>query len=99
MGVVIEDASGIRGEAERVVAPSSPEEAAALLREAVETRTPVTVSGAGTGVTGGRCPSGGGWSLSLERFQRLEVESGVARVGAGVLLKDVMAAGQKRGQF
>ena len=99
MGVVIEDASGIRGEAERVVAPSSPEEAAALLREADETRTPVTVSGAGTGVVGGLCPSSGGWSFSLEKFQRLEIETGVARVGAGVLLRDVMAAAQKTGQF
>lgn len=99
MGVVIEDASGIRGEADKIVAPSSPQEAAALLRQAVETRTPVTVSGAGTGVTGGRCPSGGGWSLSLERFQRLEIETGVAKVGAGVLLRDVMAAAQKTGQF
>jgi len=99
MGVVIEDASGIRGEAERVVAPSSPEEAAALLREADETRTPVTVSGAGTGVVGGRCPSSGGWSFSLEKFQKLEIETGVARVGAGVLLRDVMAAAQKTGQF
>lgn len=99
MSVVIEDASGIRGEAERVVAPSSFEETAALLRQAVETGTPVTVSGAGTGVTGGRCPSGGGWSLSLERFQRLEIEPGVARVGAGVPLGDVMAAAQKTGQF
>lgn len=99
MGVVIEDASGIRGEAERVVAPASQEEAAALLREAQASGTPVTVSGAGTGVTGGRCPVGGGWSFSLEKFQGLEVGPGVARVGAGVTLREVMLAAQKTGQF
>ena len=56
----------------------------------------MTVSGAGTGVTGGRVPFGG-WVLSLEKFTRLEVHPGYAVAGAGVLLRDVHAAALRVG--
>jgi FAD/FMN-containing dehydrogenase len=58
----------------------------------------VTIAGAGTGVTGGRVPFGG-WVVSLERFKRLEIHSGYAICGAGVLLRDLHAAAQASGQF
>jgi len=58
----------------------------------------VTIAGAGTGVTGGRVPFGG-WVISLERFKRLEIHSGYAVCGAGVLLRDLHAAAQASGQF
>jgi FAD/FMN-containing dehydrogenase len=71
---------------------------AEILRAASAAGTPVTISGAGTGVTGGRVPFGG-WVLSLEKFTGLEIRSGFAEVGAGVLLRDLHAAAQRSGQF
>jgi FAD/FMN-containing dehydrogenase len=68
------------------------------LREASASGIPVTVSGAGTGVTGGRVPFGG-WVLSLEKFTRLDVHPGFAVVGAATLLRDLHAAAQRSGQF
>src|SRR6202040_1887092 len=59
---------------------------------------PVTVSGAGTGLTGGRVPQGG-WLLSLEKFSRLEINTGTAFAGAGVSLRDLHAAAMTSGQF
>jgi FAD/FMN-containing dehydrogenase len=96
--IPIEDASGYTGHADEVVTPSCFEEAAAVLARCATRRTPVTVSGAGTGVTGGRCPDGG-VLLSLDRLQGLDVGPGVARAGAGVPLSDLHSAAQARGQF
>ena len=90
--IYLEDASGLKGgHAERVFVPANDEAVAAILREASAAGIPVTVSGAGTGVAGGRVPFGG-WVLSLEKFTRLEVHPGYAVAGAGVLLRDVHAA-------
>jgi FAD/FMN-containing dehydrogenase len=94
----LEDASGLKGRAEAVFRPQTAEEAAALLAEASRTRTPVTVAGAGTGVTGG-CVPGGGWVLSTERFDRLKIEPGIAQVGAGILLQNLQAAAKTSSQF
>jgi FAD/FMN-containing dehydrogenase len=54
---------------------------------------PLTISGGGTGLTGGRVPQGG-WVVSLENFTRLEVHEGYARVGAGLFLRDLKASNQ-----
>jgi len=103
----LEDASGLRGHAERVIIPMDETEVAAALRDATAAGIPVTIAGAGTGVTGARVPFGG-WVLSLERFTRLEVtghrppatsQGSFAIVGAGVLLRDLHAAAQRSGQF
>jgi len=61
------------------------------MRGADAAEIPVTISGAGTGLTGGRVPLGG-WVLSLERLNRLEIFPGYAVCGAGVLLSDLQAA-------
>jgi len=58
----------------------------------------VTISGGGTGVTGGGVPQGG-WVLSVEKLNRLEVHPGYAIAGAGVPLRDLQAAAQRTGQF
>lgn len=92
------DASGYTGRADAVHVPSSIDELRGVLIEASRNSVPVTVSGAGTGVTGGRVPHGG-WVVSLERFDQLEVYEGEARAGAGVLLKDLQAAAKSRRQF
>jgi FAD/FMN-containing dehydrogenase len=94
----LEDASGFRGHAERVIVPSDEEGVAAALHEAAAAGVPITIAGAGTGVTGGRVPLGG-WVLSLEKLTRLEVRNGYAVAGAGVLLRDLHSAAQRAGQF
>jgi len=69
-----------------------------VLREANSRCIPVTVAGAGTGVTGGRVPFSG-WVLSLEKLSRLEVFEGYAIAGAGTLLRDLHAAAERSRQF
>jgi len=70
----------------------------AAVREASAAGIPVTIAGAGTGITGARVPLGG-WVLSLERLNWLEVRPGSAISGAGVLLRDIHAAAARSGQF
>jgi FAD/FMN-containing dehydrogenase len=81
-----------------LIVPSDEAGVRAALREASAQRTGVTIAGAGTGVTGARVPLGG-WVLSLEKLQRLEIQSGSAVVGAGVRLRDLHAAAQSTRQF
>ncbi|MFH1238735.1 MAG: FAD-dependent oxidoreductase, partial [bacterium] len=99
----LEDASNIPGgSAERVVIPQTPEEAAAVLKEASANNTPVTISGGGTGTTGGRVPFGG-WVISGELFKDIKIFSENneprVRVGAGVLIQDLKAAAEDKGFF
>ncbi len=94
----LEDASGFRGTAERVIIPADEAELSAALRDANASSIPVTIAGAGTGLTGARVPQGG-WVISLEKFTRLEVHEGYAIAGAGVPLSEVQAAAQRTGQF
>ena len=94
----LEDESGFTGHGEGLFRPATAQQAAFVLAEAARTRTPVTVSGAGTGVVGGRVAEGG-WVLSTERFRRLEIGSGSARVGAGVLLHDLQLTAKTSDQF
>jgi len=70
----------------------------AALQEASAAGIPVTIAGAGTGITGARVPFGG-WVLSMERLNRLEVGQGYATAGPGALLRDVHAAAARSGQF
>ena len=94
----LEDASGFRGHAERLFIPEDESGVAEVLQRATRERIPVTISGAGTGVSGGRVPLGG-WLLSLEKFSRLEINRGTALAGTGVLLRDLQAAAAAAGQF
>jgi len=94
----VEDASGYRGQAERVFCPKSGAETAKVLAEASAAGIPITVAGAGTGVTGGRVASGG-WVISTELLRHMEIGAGRAQVGAGVLLRDLHAAAARSGQM
>ncbi len=66
--------------------------------EASTNAVPVTLAGAGTGLTGGSVAVGG-WSVSLEKFTSLVIEDGIARVCAGVPLRDLQAATSRTRQF
>ena len=92
------DASGYRGQAERVFVPRDERELVETVQAASAASIPLAIAGAGTGVTGGRVPRGG-WVISTERFQKLEIGSGVARVGAGVALSDLHSAAANSKQF
>jgi FAD/FMN-containing dehydrogenase len=81
-----------------LIVPADEAEVAAAVREAYAAGTPVTIAGAGTGITGARVPLGG-WVLSLERLTGLEAGPGYAVAGAGVLLRDVHRAAARTGQF
>ncbi len=92
------DASGFQGRADKICVPVNEAELLEILRDASRNKTPVTISGAGTGLTGGRVAQGG-WVISLEKFQRLEVHQGRAMVGAGVSLEALQSAASRTGQF
>lgn len=94
----LEDASGFRGRASRLIVPADEDGVAAALRDASAAGVPVTVAGGGTGITGGGVPLDG-WVLSVEKLNRLEVHEGYAIAGAGVPLRDLQAAAQRTAQF
>jgi FAD/FMN-containing dehydrogenase len=94
----LRDSSGYRGEAERVFIPSDVEEVRGIVRKASSDKVPLTISGAGTGLTGARVPHGG-WVLSLERFREIEISRGRARCGAGAMLSDLQQAAAQTKQF
>src|ERR1051325_2007517 len=96
------DASNMQGgRAAEVLFPEPAEEAAAILADASRTRTPVTVAGAGTGIVGGRIPTGGIVLATgrLNRIQKIvrEERDGWAIAGAGVMLADFGRAVNERG--
>jgi FAD/FMN-containing dehydrogenase len=92
--IIREDASGYLGEADELLTPGSEQE----LVEIVRRGEPVTISGAGTGVTGGSVPHGG-LAVSMQRFAKLEIATGKAHAGAGVSLETVGSAAARSGQF
>ena len=94
----LRDASGYSGEAEKVFAPVNSEEILDLVKCCSAQQIPLTISGAGTGLTGARVPHGG-YVISLERFRKLQVENGRARCGAGVLLRELQDAAAQTRQF
>src|SRR5579875_1683779 len=82
----LEDASGYRGEAEQAFAPETLDDVREIVQRASTNGIPLTIAGAGTGLTGASVPHGG-WVLSLERFHKIEIGNGVARCGGGAYLR------------
>jgi FAD/FMN-containing dehydrogenase len=94
----LEDSSGYRGSAECVYLPSNVEELREIVKASAARYIPLTVAGAGTGLTGARAPHGG-WVVSLERFRELRIDTGCAHCGAGVILRDLQKAAARTRQF
>jgi D-lactate dehydrogenase (cytochrome) len=85
------------GAAERICFPTSTSQIAAIMKEAYENGTPITVQGGRTGLTGGAVPMGG-TVLNLERMNELlymdySSEDGLYSIAgqAGVLLEDLVS--------
>lgn len=93
-----EDASGYKGWADDFLRPRNEAELGEWLAKASAARTPVTIAGGLTGLTGGAIAQGG-WTLSTEKMKRLEVHPGYAIAGPGVRLSEVQAAAKDAGQF
>jgi len=90
------------GFAERVVFPETAADVAEALGEASRARTPVTVSGAGTGTVAGRVPFGG-IVLATDKLNRIkqvvhdDQGGGRAVAEAGVVLSDFQRAVETEG--
>ena len=87
------------GFAEQVMFPENTDEVAAILSEASAQRTPVTVSGAGTGTVGGRIPFAG-IVIATDKLNKIRAidhqgEGGSAVAEAGVRLQDLQTAVEK----
>ena len=93
----LSDASYVRGgNAERVLFPETAEEVADILAEATRTKTPITISGAGTGTVAGRVPFGG-IVIATDRLNHIKSvarneNGGYAVAEAGVRLIDLQRA-------
>src|SRR2546423_8497084 len=93
----LSDASYLKGgNASRIVFPETAEEVAEILVDAARTKTPVTVSGAGTGTVAGRVPFGG-IVIATDKLNHIKSvtrkdNGGHAVAGAGVRLIDFQGA-------
>src|SRR5438067_1373292 len=96
------DASNMQGgHAAKLFIPESVEQIAKILRDANESKTPVTISGARTGTVGGAIPFGG-YVVSLEKLNKITSINGETRravVEPGVALGDLQKAVQAKGLF
>jgi len=90
----LEDSSNLSGGfADEVIIPETQEEVARIIEDANLRRSPVTISGGGTGTTGGRIPFGG-TVVSMERLTEIkDIVStdygGYVILEAGALIKDL----------
>src|SRR5258707_13485415 len=98
----LSDASYLKGgNASRVVFPETVDDVAKILADATQTKTPVTISGAGTGTVAGRVPLGGIVIATdqLNHIRRVSREDGGGRARAepGVRLIDVQRSVEVEG--
>lgn len=93
-----EDASGYRGHADQVFLPQNEAELIDTVRKAAQQNEPLTISGGGSGLTGGRVAEGG-WTIATDKLDTIQIEPGRATVGAGVTLQALQAAAKPTGQF
>src|SRR5712691_6076933 len=99
----LSDASYVRGgNADRVLFPETAEDAGEILATATRDRTPVTISGAGTGTVAGRVPFGG-TVIATDKLNHIkqivhdERGGGRAIAEAGVILRDFQRAVEAEG--
>ncbi len=94
----VTDASGYKGWADEVEIPADEQGVIAVIERARKDQVPLTIAGAGSGLTGARVAHGG-IVLSLEKFRKIEIGTGKARAGAAVTLVELGKAAAATGQF
>lgn len=101
----LKDASNLNGgHASEIVFPEDEKDVIRILNEACRTKTPVTVSGNGTGLAGARIPFGG-IILStkklggLKEIRQLNEKSGCAITGPALTLKELQELVLAKGYF
>lgn len=85
-----------------VVRPASADEVAGILTAAVETGTPVTARGSGSGLSGSAIPRADGILVSFERMNKIieiDTENHVAVVQPGVTLSELEERTAEHGLF
>lgn len=84
-----------------VIQVGKAEEVGIVLKLANRYGIPVTPRGTGTGTTAAARPAEQGWVLDLSGLKscKLDLESGVAEVGAGVLTADLQDRAEAKGWF
>jgi D-lactate dehydrogenase (cytochrome) len=95
------DAANVKGFCDAVYFPESEEEIVEIIKKANSEKIKVTVSGNGTGLTGGRVPQGG-IVISTERLNKiLEIneQEKSAIVQPGVILKDFQDTVEEKNLF
>jgi D-lactate dehydrogenase (cytochrome) len=93
-----DESHSIEGKTEKIFFPRSEEELATILKEAYASRTPVTIQGGRTGLTGAAVPLGG-YTINLEKMTELkhmdfDEDKGIYTISAeaGVTLEDLVKA-------
>lgn len=84
------DESNFQGKVEKLYLPENKQDLIDILKECYQTETPVTASGAGTGLTGGRVPFGGA-VISFElmnKIKNIDSYKLTALVEPGLILQD-----------
>lgn len=95
------DASNYKGFCDAVYFPESTEDVSLILKEANKNKTPITVSGNGTGLTGGRVPLGGIVIATdkLNSILNFDKDNKLLTVQPGVLLHDIKTYLANEGYF
>ncbi len=94
------DATQFEAPPDVVVFPTTTEQVSQVMAYAYEQEIPVFPRGAGSGLSGGSAPAGGGIALVLNRMNRiLEINTDdlYARAEPGVVVADLIAAAGKKG--
>ena len=95
------DAANVKGFCDAVYIPENAEEIAEIIKKANAEKLKVTISGNGTGLTGGRVPQGG-IVISMEKLNKIvEIndKEKCAVVQPGVVLKDFQDAVEEKNLF
>lgn len=88
----LSDSSNFKGNCEKVYFPENREQVSEILKEANEKCIPVTISGNGTGLAGGRVPKGG-YVIATDKLNSIiEIDKNnlTTTVESGVILDDLL---------
>jgi FAD/FMN-containing dehydrogenase len=99
---VSEERGLYRGSSPLVLRPGSPDEVAAIVKLANDTRTPIVPQGGNTGLVGGQTPLAGEIVLSLKRLDRIrevDATSNTMTCEAGVILVRAQEAAAAAGRL